>query len=694
MYSDRIFFWLGCIVLLFLLSEFVASEQCNIEGEVRETVSVRTDVIQVCFDSDSDGVMEWTFICFGDDWDREEANVVCRRAGYLFSDYNGLGQHSDKGEGIIKLSDVRCDENSMSLPDCTHSTTVDACNYVAAIVSSCRTCTQANECDGGSCNSMSMCQCVGGCMNGGFCFVGKCICPDGYSGINCETNSPTLTEQITTSVMSTAATGTTIYTENEPSTSVSSIPTTSSVECTSTRNNGVNCSNLPTSQNSASNVSLILGLVIGLSIVSSIAVIVFIAIIIIIVAVVARKASSTKPSKKQEELVLNRPYEVAYSEANNLHSDPSIYATISEPNFYHTIADQAEETNPYEEANHFRPTSKIPDTYKRMVWGDVISPKIYDELPFHTAEQKNQLSEYIEPPSNLPELKDMLYTCLCPHEISERDIEIGEEFASGHFGMVYRGNYHTEKGDIPVAIKTLKETAVTDKDMRVDFMREAAILAQFHHPNVLRLIGILTNDHQPWMMVTELLKTELRQLLIDIKRSPSAPDKLQLQNILLKFSREIAAGMQHLARKKFVHRDLAARNVLVGKDLSVRVADFGMSREIDSENDYYTSSGGRVPLRWTAPEAVFYKKFSESSDVWSFGMTLYEIWSLGDKPWHDYNADEIIEALSTGQTLSQPANCPTQVYQVMLSTWHQGPPKRPKFSELTVALDNINSFPY
>ena len=347
---------------------------------------------------------------------------------------------------------------------------------------------------------------------------------------------------------------------------------------------------------------------------------------------------------------------------------------------------------------------KPNNLYHVLVAGEVVESSIYDKItennPLYFSSRASDMllannciairDTFIEPPNNLPELKNMLDTCL--HEISEADIEIGEEFASGHFGMVYRGNYHTGKGDIPVAIKTLKEKGVTDTDKKLVFMREAAILAQFHHPNVLRLIGILTGTHQPWMIVTELLKTELRQFLLNIKLTPadpSTPDKLQIQNLLLKFSREIAAGMQHLAEKKFIHRDLAARNVLVAKDMSVRVADFGMSREIDNENDYYTSSGGRVPLRWTAPEALFYKKFSEKSDVWSFGMTLYEIWSLGNKPWQGYENEEIIEALSTGHTLSQTVNCPIQVYQVMLDTWKQEKDSRPNFTQLKKELNKI-----
>ena len=118
-----------------------------------------------------------------------------------------------------------------------------------------------------------------------------------------------------------------------------------------------------------------------------------------------------------------------------------------------------------------------------------------------------------------------------------------------------------------------------------------------------------------------------------------------------------------------MHRDLAARNVLVAKDFTVRIADFGLSRRVGSENDYYTSSGGMLPLRWTAPEAVLYQKFSEKSDVWSYGMTLYEIWSLGERPWGDATNQEIIDALSLGESISPPRGCPEVVGRVMMETW-------------------------
>ena len=302
-------------------------------------------------------------------------------------------------------------------------------------------------------------------------------------------------------------------------------------------------------------------------------------------------------------------------------------------------------------------------------------------------------SIYIEPPTSLPQLESVFNYCF--NEIERRDIEMGEEFASGQFGVVYRAVYHTEKGDIPVAIKTLKEAA--NSDMKVAFMREAAILAQFQHPNVLRMIGVLTTQ-QPYMMVTELLKTELAELLLKFKALHTLNNtdgsvsvhKLNLPPLLLKFSREISAGMEHLSEKHFIHRDLAARNVLVAKDLSCRIADFGMSRELNSDSEYYTSSGGRIPLRWTAPEAVFYQKYSEKSDVWSFGMTLFEIWSLGDKPWgNDATNEVIVEGLSVGTKLSPPTGCPRDVYSIMVDTWIMDPSSRPTFSRILRQFNNI-----
>ena len=302
-------------------------------------------------------------------------------------------------------------------------------------------------------------------------------------------------------------------------------------------------------------------------------------------------------------------------------------------------------------------------------------------------------SIYIEPPTSLPQLESVFNHCF--NEIESRDIEIGVEFASGQFGVVYRAVYHTEKGDIPVAIKTLKEAA--NSDMKVAFMREAAILAQFQHPNVLRMIGVLTTQ-QPYMMVTELLKTGLAELLLKFKTLQTLNNtdgsvslqKLNLPPLLLRFSQDISAGMEHLSEKHFIHRDLAARNVLVAKDLSCRIADFGMSRELNSDSEYYTSSGGRIPLRWTAPEAVFYQKYSEKSDVWSFGMTLFEIWSLGDKPWgNDATNEMIIEGLSVGRKLSPPTGCPRDVYSVMVDTWRVDPSSRPTFSHILHQLTNV-----
>ena len=336
----------------------------------------------------------------------------------------------------------------------------------------------------------------------------------------------------------------------------------------------------------------------------------------------------------------------------------------------------------------------INDLYGSLVEGEVADSKLYQELPCLKNQSANSsgvsppytsvyTNPFIEPSCVITELESAFKSRL--YEIPVREIEFGEMFASGQFGVVYRGTYKTENGGVPVAVKELKESA--DKDSLITFMREAATMAEFCHPNVLRLLGVITT-RQPWMIVTELLKTELRELLIKLRDSPGI-EHLQ-RGLLMKFSVEIADGMEYLAMRKFVHRDLAARNVLVAKDLTVRIGDFGMSRVVGSENDYYTSSGGMLPLRWTAPEAVLYQKYSEKSDVWSYGITLYEIWSLGERPWGDVSNQEIIDALSLKKSISPPHGCPVVVGKVMKETWKHDKQDRPTFTEVRGMLSTIS----
>ncbi|KAI6657687.1 hypothetical protein LOD99_431 [Oopsacas minuta] len=786
---------LRVVQLLLLTSGVVFSDSCDVEGDERVVSAAnRNDVIQICFENN--GVKSWTFVCF-EGWSSSEAYVYCRRAGYILSDYSGLGASNIISDGMVKLINLDCSSDSMSLLDCSHSTTMEDCHYVSAVEFSCRRCSNAEtDCNAGICEE-GRCVCEEACMNGGFCFLGECICPTGISGVDCSihditvgttshdtqqltqpltTISTTISTQIPTSnqtnVESTMPTTETILSTTETtmpttettmpttettmpttettmpttettmptietilpttktilSTTETTMPTTETImlttesilsttetilptiDCTSSGLNQGNCS-----ESAVDNNISIIGLVISLVIAISISIILSV-LIILVICLTCRKKSTDKLLQEPRTLILdnlegrdlntNNPTvttcdnvageEVIYSEVVEIYCDSPINSLRNSSNIYHTIS---QDPSPYQDPTHFLLEYNNIEHYMSIVGGEVIEPSMYANLlsqkidpnqlidSIHFGVSVNSLykstivdSPYLEPPKNFPELKHMVDAYI--HEIRAEDIEIGEKFASGQFGVVYRGKYSTGKGDIPVAIKTLKETVGTNKDTKMDFMREAAILTQFHHPYVLRLIGILTTQ-EPWMMVTELLKTELRQLLLQIRPTASS-DKLNIQNLLLKFSQEIAAGMEHLADKKFIHRDLAARNVLVAKDLSVRVADFGMSRGIDCDNDYYTSSGGgRVPLRWTAPEALFYNKFSEKSDVWSFGMTLYEIWSLGDKPWEGCNNEEVIQALTNGDTLSQPVRCPEKMYQIMLETWRQDPKMRPTFRQIS-----------
>eukprot|EP00731_Ephydatia_muelleri_P014769 Em0008g489a len=249
-----------------------------------------------------------------------------------------------------------------------------------------------------------------------------------------------------------------------------------------------------------------------------------------------------------------------------------------------------------------------------------------------------------------PTEEEELYGVLEQHmtlRIPRHEIETKSALGHGQFGGVHKGKWKSPKGEWEVAIKVLDPTKSHHDEDKVKFLQEAAIMAQFKHPNVILLYGIVS-EGGPLMLVIELAHNkDLRTHLTTMRPDPGQMILSHIQQSLLTYSQQVALGMQYLSSKSFVHRDLAARNVLVTKACVCKIADFGLSRNLDEEH-YYLSSGGMVPVKWTAPEAVCYKKYSTASDVWSFGCVLYEIWSLGFKPFETISNAEVVMKINAG----------------------------------------------
>ncbi|KAI2664062.1 Ephrin type-B receptor 4a [Labeo rohita] len=255
---------------------------------------------------------------------------------------------------------------------------------------------------------------------------------------------------------------------------------------------------------------------------------------------------------------------------------------------------------------------------------------------------------------------------------------------SCEFGEVCRGRLRIPgKKENYVAIKTLKG-GYTDKQRR-DFLSEASIMGQFQHPNIIHLEGIITASC-PVMILTEFMENGALDSFLRLNDGQFTP--IQLVGML----RGIASGMKYLSEMSYVHRDLAARNILVNSNLVCKVSDFGLSRflqENSSDPTYTSSLGGKIPIRWTAPEAIAFRKFTSASDVWSYGIVMWEVMSFGERPYWDMSNQDVINAIEQDYRLPPPPDCPTYLHQLMLDCWQKERTARPRFSNIVSALDKL-----
>lgn len=267
-------------------------------------------------------------------------------------------------------------------------------------------------------------------------------------------------------------------------------------------------------------------------------------------------------------------------------------------------------------------------------------------------------------------------------EIDALHITIEAIIGGGEFGDVCRGKLKCPgRPETTVAIKTLKPGS-SDK-ARMDFLTEASIMGQFDHPNVIFLQGVVTKSN-PIMIITEYM--ENGSLDTFLRANDGKFQVIQLVGMM----RGIAAGMQYLAEMNYVHRDLAARNVLVNANLVCKIADFGLSREIESATEgAYTTRGGKIPVRWTAPEAIAFRKFTSASDVWSFGIVCWEVMSYGERPYWNWSNQEVIKSIERGFRLPAPMDCAEALHQLMLDCWQKDRSHRPQFSNIVKTLDKL-----
>lgn len=265
------------------------------------------------------------------------------------------------------------------------------------------------------------------------------------------------------------------------------------------------------------------------------------------------------------------------------------------------------------------------------------------------------------------------------YEIDKKQINLLSIIGKGQFGDVHRGTYTiADASAVEVAVKTCKEDC--DPSVSEKFLEEAYIMQQFDHPHIIRLIGIISQS--PMCIVMELARMgEMRSFLQNNK------SRLKLHTLIM-YCYQLSAALSYLEGKNFVHRDVAARNVLVSSEDCVKLADFGLSRSL-TEQCYYKATKGKLPIKWMAPESINFRRFTTASDVWMFGVCMWEIMMYGVKPFPGVKNNDIISKIEEGERLPLPQDCPPGMYNLMCLCWSYESSERPLISLVKTTLHDI-----
>ncbi|XP_054479560.1 protein-tyrosine kinase 2-beta-like isoform X2 [Anoplopoma fimbria] len=265
------------------------------------------------------------------------------------------------------------------------------------------------------------------------------------------------------------------------------------------------------------------------------------------------------------------------------------------------------------------------------------------------------------------------------HRISRDDVVVGRILGEGFFGEVHDGVYKSPTGErICVAIKTCKDFSAEVKEK---FLSEAGLMKNLDHPHIVRLIGVIEVD--PVWIVMELLEHgELGSYLVQ-------EQYILTTATLTLYCLQICKALAYLEGLNMVHRDIAVRNVLVASPECVKLGDFGLSRYVD-EQEYYKASVSRLPIKWMAPESINFRRFTTASDVWMFGVCVWEMFSMAQQPFFWLENGQVINQLESGVRLPKPHQCPPTVYTQLTNCWAYEPHGRPSFSQLVCSLSDIH----